>query len=52
LKDNKYNVVLIGSKDKINFKDLKKYGEVKQLSLDEIFGYEQPIKINTERPNQ
>lgn len=52
LKNNKYNVVLIGSKDKINFKDLQKYGEVKQLSLDEIFGYEKPVKINTESPNQ
>ncbi len=52
LKNNKYNIVLIGSKDKINFKDLGKYGEVKQLSLDEIFGYEKPVKINTEKPNQ
>lgn len=52
LKNNKYNIVLIGSKDKINFKDLSKYGAVKQLSLDEIFGYEKPVKINTESPNQ
>ncbi len=52
LKINKYNIVLIGSKDKINFKDLSKYGAVKQLSLDEIFGYEKPVKINTESPNQ
>lgn len=52
LKNNKYNIVLIGSKDKINFNDLRKYGEVKQLSLDEIFGYEKPIKINAENPNK
>ena len=52
LKNNKYNIVLIGSKDKINFKDLSKYGAVKELSLDEIFGYEKPVKINTESPNQ
>jgi predicted Zn-dependent peptidase len=52
LKNNKYNIVLIGSKDKIDFKDLQKYGEVKQLSLDEIFGYEKPVKVNTESPNQ
>jgi predicted Zn-dependent peptidase len=52
LKNNKYNIVLLGSKDKINFKDLNKYGQVKQLSLDEIFGYEKPVKINTENPNQ
>ncbi len=48
LKNNKYNVVVIGSKDKINFTDLRKYGEVKQLSLDEIFGYEKPLKITKE----
>jgi len=52
LKNNKYNIVLMGSKDKINFKELQKYGEVKQLSLDEIFGYEKPEKINMEKPNQ
>lgn len=51
LKNNRYNIVLIGSKDKINFKDLQKYGEVKQLSLDEIFGYDKPVKIDTESPN-
>lgn len=52
LKNNKYNVVLIGSKDKINFKDLEKYGTVKQLTLDELFGYEKQEKINLEQPNQ
>lgn len=51
LKNNKYNVVLIGSKDKINFRDLQKYGTVKQLTLDELFGYEKQEKINLERPN-
>lgn len=50
LKNNKYNVVLIGSRDKINFKDLQKYGTVKQLTLDELFGYEKQEKINLERP--
>lgn len=52
LKNSKYNVVLIGSKDKINFKDLQKYGTVKQLTLDELFGYEKQEKINLEQPNQ
>jgi zinc protease len=52
VKNSKYNVVLIGSKDKINFKELKKYGTVKQLTLDELFGYEKQEKINLEQPNQ
>lgn len=52
LKNSKYNVVLIGSKDKINFKDLQKYGTVKQLTLDELFGYEKQEKINLEQPNK
>ena len=52
IKNSKYNVVLIGSKDKINFKDLQKYGTVKQLTLDELFGYEKQEKINLEQPNQ
>lgn len=50
LKNNKYNVVLIGSSDKINFRDLQKYGTVKQLTLDELFGYEKQEKIDLERP--
>jgi zinc protease len=52
LKNNKYNVVVIGSKDKLNLKDLQKYGKVKQLTLDELFGYEKQEKINLEQPNQ
>lgn len=52
IKMKKYNVVLVGSKDKINFTNLKQYGEVKQVSLDELFGYEKPIKISVERPDR
>jgi predicted Zn-dependent peptidase len=32
-------VLVIGSKDRLNFKELAKYGKVKQLSLKELFGY-------------
>ncbi len=32
-------ILVIGSKDKLNFKELAKYGKVKQLSLTELFGY-------------
>ena len=52
LKDQKFNVVIIGDKDKINFKDLKSYGKVKQLTLDEIFGYEKVQKIDMETLNE
>ena len=32
-------ILVIGSKDRLNFKELQKYGKVKQLSLKELFGY-------------
>ena len=32
-------VLVIGSKDRLNFKELAKYGQVQQLTLKEIFGY-------------
>lgn len=32
-------ILVIGSKDRLNFKELEKYGKVKQLQLKEIFGY-------------
>ncbi len=32
-------ILVIGAKDKLNFKELEKYGKVKQLTLKELFGY-------------
>ena len=32
-------ILVIGSKDRLNFKELAKYGQVQQLMLKEIFGY-------------
>ena len=32
-------ILVIGSKDQLNFKELAKYGKLKQLSLRELFGY-------------
>jgi predicted Zn-dependent peptidase len=32
-------ILVIGSKDRLNFRELQKYGKVKQLSLKELFGY-------------
>lgn len=52
IKDRKFNVVLVGDKKKLNLKDLEKYGTVKELTLDELFGYEKPLKVNKEVPNQ
>lgn len=34
-----YTLAILGSKDKIDLKSLEKYGEVIELSLEEIFGY-------------
>ena len=31
---------MIASEKRINLEDLKKYGEVKKLNVDELFGYE------------
>ena len=53
IKGRKFNVVLVGDKNKLNLKDLQKYGVVKELTLDEIFGYDKPLKVNKEvTPNQ
>lgn len=32
-------ILVIGSKDRLNFKELAKYGAVQQLSLKQVFGY-------------
>jgi len=48
IKGRKFNVMLIGNRKKLNLKDLEKYGTVKELTLDEIFGYEKPLKIMVE----
>jgi len=41
IKNKTYNVALVGDRDKINFVALDKYGEVREISLDELFGYEE-----------
>lgn len=45
IKDKNYVTVLVGSRDKIDFENLKKYGEVNEVPLDELFGYEDPIEV-------
>ncbi len=34
-----YNMCIVASEKKVNLEDLKKYGEVKKLTLEEVFGY-------------
>ncbi|MEQ8415346.1 MAG: insulinase family protein [Imperialibacter sp.] len=46
VKGKKYNMMVLGDKDKIDFKGLQQYGEVKQLTLEELFGYDKVEKIN------
>ncbi|WP_400192205.1 M16 family metallopeptidase [Hymenobacter sp. B81] len=39
VKGQPQTILVIGSKDRLNFKELGKYGPVKQLTLKELFGY-------------
>ena len=39
VKGQKMKILVIGSKDKLNFKNLEKYGKIRELTLKEIFGY-------------
>jgi predicted Zn-dependent peptidase len=48
IKGKPFVTILVGSRDKINFDDLQKYGEVKELSLSEIFGYEEIVELNVD----
>ena len=48
IKDKNYITVLVGARDKINFEELAKYGEVQELSLEELFGYENTVYVDVE----
>ncbi len=39
IKGKTNSIVLVGSKDKLDLEQLKKYGTVRQLTLEEVFGY-------------
>ena len=39
VKDRKYTILVLGDKKKINMDVLKKYGDVEELTLEEVFGY-------------
>jgi len=36
---NQYNIMILGSRDKIDLKSLEQYGPVEELDLEELFGY-------------
>ncbi|MDN5200388.1 insulinase family protein [Fulvivirgaceae bacterium BMA10] len=46
IKDQNYNIMVLGNRDKLDFSALRKYGSVKELSLEELFGYEKVEKIH------
>lgn len=50
VKGRPFNIVLVGDRAKLNLKDLQKYGAVRELTLDELFGYEKPVQVNVEKP--
>lgn len=39
VKGQPYTIFVLGSKDRLDFEVLKQYGEVQELTLEEIFGY-------------
>ena len=39
IKDQHYTILALGSRDKVDLKKLAQYGPVKELSLEEVFGY-------------
>ncbi|WP_298485721.1 pitrilysin family protein [uncultured Maribacter sp.] len=46
IKGENYNVMVIGNKKDIDFKALKKLGDIKEMDIDEIFNFEKsaPVK--------
>ena len=48
IKDKGFVTILVGNREKIDFEDLKKYGEVQELTIDELFGFESAEKVNVE----
>ncbi|NLA24819.1 MAG: insulinase family protein, partial [Bacteroidales bacterium] len=39
VKGKKFDILVVGPKEKMNFELLKKYGEITELQLEEVFGY-------------
>ncbi len=47
VKGNQYVTVLVGDRDRVNFDALQEYGQVKEVSLEELFGYKETETITT-----
>ena len=39
VKGNNYNILILGARDKVDLKSLEQYGEVTELTLEQVFGY-------------
>lgn len=39
IKGKKYDILIVGPKDKVDFNLLKTYGEIKEMTLEEVFKY-------------
>lgn len=39
IKNKSHNILLIGNRENIDFKNLRKYGKVEEISLETLFGY-------------
>ena len=39
IKNNHYNILVLGDRTKVDRKWLEKFGEVKELELKDVFGY-------------
>ncbi|NPA44343.1 MAG: insulinase family protein, partial [Chlorobi bacterium] len=37
--NKKFDITIVGKKDNINFKQIKEYGKIEELGLDDIFNY-------------
>jgi predicted Zn-dependent peptidase len=48
IKNKPFVTVLIGSRDRINFEELKKYGKIRELSLSELFGYDEVQELTVD----
>ncbi|WP_053405684.1 pitrilysin family protein [Persicobacter sp. CCB-QB2] len=45
IKDKTYNIAVIGKKENLDPKVLSKYGKVKEVKLEEIFGFEEDLAL-------
>jgi predicted Zn-dependent peptidase len=45
IKGENYNVMVIGNKKDIDFKALKKLGELQEMDVDHLFNYEKPQEV-------